>query len=319
MYFNFIKREGLMLSPARNRSRAAGGPVPSFGVAPTQPVPSGRFPTTMYEDRTMLSAFSRSLAPARPLRRVLTLTVALALGALPVGASAVVPHPQTAVAAVQPPRNNADTEYNTCVERLVGDASPTPGVWAVCRGYLDEGEYVARRRHDATVTRAELVRLLYRMAGSPAVKDLPAVSPYADVPASDPDYAAIIWAADAGITAGWDDGLFHPDDRASRYTLSAFLYRTAGSPEGAATIRRPKLVERDAQRKEDAAARKSRFATESRWLTRTLGEYPAADRDGDGVTDKVKPGDPLYFSDALYMLRAYEKAGLKVVGTPAGN
>jgi len=159
MYFNFIKREGLMLSPARNRSRAAGGPVPSFGVAPTQPVPSGRFPTTMYEDRTMLSAFSRSLAPARPLRRVLTLTVALALGALPVGASAVVPHPQPAVAAVQPPRNNADTEYNTCVERLVGDASPTPGVWAVCRGYLDEGEYVARRRHDATVTRAELVRL----------------------------------------------------------------------------------------------------------------------------------------------------------------
>ena len=151
------------------------------------------------------------------------------------------------------------------------------------------------------------------------MKDLPAVSPYADVPASDPDYAAIIWAADAGITAGWDDGLFHPDDRASRYTLSAFLYRAAGSPEGAATIRRPKLVERDAQRKEDAAARKSRFATESRWLTRTLGEYPAADRDGDGVTDKVKPGDPLYFSDALYMLRAYEKAGLKVVGTPAGN
>ena len=94
----------------------------------------------------MLSAFSRSLAPARPLRRVLTLTVALALGALPVGASAVVPHPQTAVAAVQPPRNNADTEYNTCVERLVGDASPTPGVWAVCRGYLDEGEYVATMR-----------------------------------------------------------------------------------------------------------------------------------------------------------------------------
>ena len=143
------------------------------------------------------------------------------------------------------------------------------------------------------------------------MKDLPAVSPYADVPASDPNYAAIIWAADAGITAGWDDGLFHPGDRASRYTLAAFLYRAAGSPEGAAVIRRPKLVERD--------ARKSPFATESRWLTRTLGDYPAADRDGDGVTDKVKPSDPLYFSDALYMLRAYEKAGLKVVGSPAGH
>lgn len=41
----------------------------------------------------MLSAFSRSLAPARPLRRALTLTVALALGALPVGASVVAPSP----------------------------------------------------------------------------------------------------------------------------------------------------------------------------------------------------------------------------------
>lgn len=259
----------------------------------------------------MFSAFSRSLAPARPLRRALTLTVALALGALPVGASAVAPHPQAAVAAVQPPRNNADTEYTTCVERLVGDATPTPGVWAVCRGYLDEDEYVARRRHDATITRAELVRLLYRMAGSPAVKDLPAVSPYADVPVSDPNYAAIIWAADAGITAGWDDGLFHPGDRASRYTLAAFLYRAAGSPEGAAVIRRPKLVERD--------ARKSPFATESRWLARTLGAYPEVDRNGDGVTDKVKPGDPLYFSDALYMLKAYGDKGLKVVGSPAGH
>ena len=184
-------------------------------------------------------------------------------------------------------------------------------MWAVCRGYLDEDEYVVRRRHDATVTRAELVRLLYRMAGSPAVKDLPAVSPYADVPVSDPNYAAIIWAADAGITAGWDDGLFHPGGRASRYTLAAFLYRAAGSPEGAAVIRRPKLVERD--------ARKSPFATESRWLTRTLGAYPEVDRNGDGVTDKVKPGDPLYFSDALYMLKAYGDKGLKVVGSPAGH
>jgi len=275
----------------------------------------------------MLPVISRALTPTTRARRTFALALALALGAVPV-TSAVSAQP--AAHAAEPAVNlqlvikteqpKDDPSYVECVANFLGTMSATPGVWAVCHGYLDSEEYTVTRRHStATVTRAELVRLLYRMAGSPAVKDLPAVSPYADVPASDPDYAAIIWAADAGITAGWDDGLFHPDDRASRYTLSAFLYRAAGSPEGAATIRRPKLAERDAQRKEDAAARKSRFATESRWLTRTLGEYPAADRDGDGVTDKVKPGDPLYFSDALYMLRAYEKAGLKVVGTPAGN
>ena len=301
-----------MLSPARNRSRAAVGPVPSFGVAPTQPVPSGRFPTTMYEDRTMLSAFSRSLAPARPLRRVLTLTVALALGALPVGASAVVPHPQTAVAAVQPPRNNADTEYNTCVERLVGDASPTPGVWAVCHGYLGSEEYTVTRRHSsASVTRGQLVRMLYRMAGSPTVKNLPKTSPYKDVATADPDYPAYIWAADAGITSGWDDGLFHPDDYATRHTLAAFLYRAAGSPDGAARLRQIRRPLRAEVKKAE------QFKTENRWAARTLGTYPEVDRDGDGAADVVDPASPLYFSDALYMLKAYGDKGLKVVGTPA--
>lgn len=275
----------------------------------------------------MLPVISRALTPAPRARRTFALTLALALGAVPV-TSAVSAQPaahaakpvanlQLVIKAEQP---KDDPSYAECVATFLGTMSATPGVWAVCHGYLDSEEYTVTRRHStATVTRGQLVRMLYRMAGSPTVKNLPTTSPYKDVATTNPDYPAYIWAADAGITSGWDDGLFHPDEYASRYTLSAFLYRAAGSPEGAATIRRPKLVERDAQRKEDAAARKSRFATESRWLTRTLGEYPAADRDGDGVTDKVKPGDPLYFSDALYMLRAYEKAGLKVVGTPAGN
>ena len=52
--------------------------------------------------------------------------------------------------------------------------SATPGVWAVCHGYLDNEEYTVTRRHSsATVTRGQLVRMLYRMAGSPTVKDLP--------------------------------------------------------------------------------------------------------------------------------------------------
>ena len=60
--------------------------------------------------------------------------------------------------------------------------SATPGVWAVCHGYLDNEEYTVTRRHSgATVTRGQLVRMLYRMAGSPTVKDLPKTSPYKDV------------------------------------------------------------------------------------------------------------------------------------------
>ena len=36
-----------------------------------------------------------------------------------------------------------------------------------------------------------------------------------------------------------------------------------------------------------------------------------------GRADVVNPASPLYFSDALYMLKAYGDKGLKVVGTPA--
>ena len=272
----------------------------------------------------MLPVISRALTPAPRARRTFALTLALVLGAVPV-TSAVSAQPaanaaeahaakpavnlQLVIKAEQP---KDDPSYVECVANFLGTMSATPGVWAVCHGYLDSEEYTVTRRHSgATVTRGQLVRMLYRMAGSPTVKDLPKTSPYKDVPTTDPNYAAYIWAADAGITSGWDDGLFHPDDYATRHTLAAFLYRAAGSPDGAARlrqIRRPLRAE---------AKKVEQFKAENRWAARTLGAYPEVDRDGDGVADVVNPASPLYFSDALYMLKAYGDKGLKVVGTPA--
>lgn len=269
----------------------------------------------------MFPVISRALTPAPRARRTFALTLALALGAVPV-TSAVNAQPAAAaepavnlqpVIKAQQPKD--DPSYAECVANFLGTMSATPGVWAVCHGYLDSEEYTVTRRHStATVTRGQLVRMLYRMAGSPTVKNLPTTSPYKDVATTDPDYTAYIWAADAGITSGWDDGLFHPDEYATRNTLAAFLYRAAGSPDGAATlrqIRRPQLV--DAKK---TAKKAEQFKTENRWAARTLGAYPEVDRDGDGVADVVDPASPLYFSDALYMLKAYGDKGLKVVGTP---
>jgi len=116
-----------------------------------------------------------------------------------------------------------------------------------------------------------------------------------------------------GITSGWDDGLFHPDEYATRHTIAAFLYRAAGSPDGAARLRQI----RRPQRAKKVVKKAEQFKTENRWAARTLGTYPEVDRDGDGVADVVNPASPLYFSDALYMLKAYGDKGLKVVGTPA--
>ncbi|OHP56147.1 S-layer homology domain-containing protein [Rothia sp. HMSC061D12] len=272
----------------------------------------------------MLPVISRALTPAPRARRTFALTLALALGAVPVtsavsaqpAAHAVEAHAakpvvnlQLVIKAEQP---KDDPSYVECVANFLGTMSATPGVWAVCHGYLDSEEYTVTRRHSsATVTRGQLVRMLYRMAGSPTVKDLPKTSPYKDVPTTDPNYAAYIWAADAGITSGWDDGLFHPDDYATRHTLAAFLYRAAGSPDGAARLRQIRRPLRAEVKKAE------QFKTENRWAARTLGTYPEVDRDGDGAADVVDPASPLYFSDALYMLKAYGDKGLKVVGTPA--
>lgn len=272
----------------------------------------------------MLPVISRALTPAPRARRTFALTLALALGAVPVtsavgaqpAAHAVEAHAakpavnlQLVIKTEQP---KDDPSYVECVANFLGTMSATPGVWAVCHGYLDSEEYTVTRRHSsATVTRGQLVRMLYRMAGSPTVKNLPTTSPYKDVATTDPDYPAYIWAADAGITSGWDDGLFHPDEYATRHTLAAFLYRAAGSPDGAAhlrQIRRPLRAE---------VKKAEQFKTENRWAARTLGAYPEVDRNGDGVADVVNPASPLYFSDALYMLKAYGDKGLKVVGTPA--
>ena len=273
----------------------------------------------------MLPVISRALTPAPRARRAPALTLALALGAVPV-ASAVSAQPaahavearaakpvanlQLVIKAEQPKN---DPAYLECVANFLGTMSATPGVWAVCHGYLDSEEYTVTRRHgSATVTRGQLVRMLYRMAGSPTVKDLPKTSPYKDVATTNPDYPAYIWAADAGITSGWDDGLFHPDEYATRHTLAAFLYRAAGSPDGAARLRQI----RRPQRAMKVVKKAEQFKTENRWAVRTLGAYPEVDRDGDGVADVVDPASPLYFSDALYMLKAYGDKGLKVVGTP---
>ena len=244
----------------------------------------------------MLPVISRALTPAPRARRTFALTLALVLGAVPV----------TSAVSAQPAAHAAEPGVN--LQLVIKTEQPKDDP---CHGYLGSEEYTVTRRHStATVTRGQLVRMLYRMAGSPTVKNLPKTSPYKDVATTDPDYPAYIWAADAGITSGWDDGLFHPDEYATRHTLAAFLYRAAGSPDGAARLRQIRRPLRAEVKKAE------QFKTENRWAARTLGTYPEVDRDGDGAADVVDPASPLYFSDALYMLKAYGDKGLKVVGTP---
>ncbi len=76
-------------------------------------------------------------------------------------------------------------------------------------------------RPEEAVTRGQLVTILYRLEGQPAVSGVG----FPDVAAGSYCEKAVKWAAANGITAGGADGLFRPDAPISREQLAAFLYR----------------------------------------------------------------------------------------------
>lgn len=73
------------------------------------------------------------------------------------------------------------------------------------------------------ITRAAMAAFLYRLAGSPQV-DAKTV-PFTDVSSSHWFRDEIQWMKDSGISIGWDDGTYRPDEPVSRYAMAAFLHR----------------------------------------------------------------------------------------------
>ena len=81
---------------------------------------------------------------------------------------------------------------------------------------------------DQPCTRAQIIFLLWRAAGSPEPK---AMSSFGDVPA-DAYYAkAVVWAVETGIVAGTSETTFGPDDPCTRAQIIFLLWCAAGSPE----------------------------------------------------------------------------------------
>ena len=111
--------------------------------------------------------------------------------------------------------------------------------WAECTGLITKKQVVGlgTTREDKlpngvmTISRGRLLEYLYRLAGSPEVKNLPEKSPYTDLTPGDARYKVAIWATRVGLTTGWSDGSFHYDTPASRGAYFTFLYRAAGSPK----------------------------------------------------------------------------------------
>lgn len=80
---------------------------------------------------------------------------------------------------------------------------------------------------EGSMTRAMMVTVLYRMAGSPEVKGN---STFTDVPAGQWYSDAITWAQDNGIVLGVLTDKFAPDDFVTREQIATILWRYEGKP-----------------------------------------------------------------------------------------
>ena len=77
---------------------------------------------------------------------------------------------------------------------------------------------------EGTLTRAMVVTILYRLAGSPGAVW---AGVFDDVPADQWYTAAVQWAYDTGVTYGSGNGCFGPNDPVTGQQLAAFIYRYA--------------------------------------------------------------------------------------------
>jgi putative lysozyme like protein len=122
----------------------------------------------------------------------------------------------------------ASPDYQPAFEDAPEGSAYYDGVrWAV-RAQVMDPDSETLFGADNTVTRDELIRIFYRLAGSPSVTR-PDHSPYEDVDESDPNYDAYLWAREQQITSGWNDGKFHPEAPLSNASTVALLHRADGS------------------------------------------------------------------------------------------
>lgn len=98
--------------------------------------------------------------------------------------------------------------------------------WAVALGII-QGRGDGTFDPDATCIRADMMVMLWRLAGSPKAEG---ENPFTDVSADDYFYDAILWAVSKGITKGTTETTFDPYNTVNRAQSVTFLYRYAGEP-----------------------------------------------------------------------------------------
>lgn len=97
-------------------------------------------------------------------------------------------------------------------------------LWAVENG-VTKGTSADKFSPNAQCTRGQIVTFIYRAAGEPKVQNTN--NPFTDVKGG-AFYNAILWAVENGITNGYANGEFRPNNTCTRAQGVTFLYRGIG-------------------------------------------------------------------------------------------
>ena len=123
------------------------------------------------------------------------------------------------------PNPDPDPEPTLPFTDIPADAYYLEAVEYVYELGLCQGTSATTFGPNVATTRAQVVTILYRLAGEPAVTG---ENPFADATAD--WYAnAVVWASQNGIINGYSATAFGPEDVISREQLTAILYRYASS------------------------------------------------------------------------------------------
>lgn len=102
--------------------------------------------------------------------------------------------------------------------------------YMVTNGYMN-GVDTTRFAPDQSVTRAQMVTILYRVAGEPGTEGM--TNPFADVAEGTWYTDAVIWAAGQGVVQGVTENRFAPNANVTREQIVTILFRYAGAEKAA--------------------------------------------------------------------------------------
>ena len=121
-------------------------------------------------------------------------------------------------------------QVNPFTDVAAGKFYYEPVLWAISQDpVITTGVTDTTFMPDRICTRAHVVTFLWRANGCPEPTDM--TNTFKDVPNGKYYTKAVLWAAETGITTGYSDGTFRPDDECPRGQVVTFLWRAKGSPK----------------------------------------------------------------------------------------